>query len=255
MLPWRWLRDGPARAAWNMGIDEALLASAATGGPPTLRFYTWHGPALSLGRAQALAPERLRACEACGIEVVRRTTGGRAVLHGSDLTYSVAAPAGLLPADLVQCYALLAAGVVAGLCALGVEARCVVRHAGSAAADFDCFAHAGAGEIVAGRAKLCGSAQRRVRSALLQHGSLRLRPDPRWLSEAAGIDASASTSLAELGCEAAPREIADALAQGLAGVLGARLVPGELEPGERRAAANRPTEPPRASVLPPQGPL
>src|SRR3990172_7110968 len=161
-----------------MGVDEAVLASGARGGPPALGFYAWQRPTLSLGFAQTLAGERRAACAARGVEVVRRSTGGGAVLHGSDLTYSVTAPATDLPGDVVACYALLAAGLVEGLRTLGVEARCVARGAQTARADFDCFARAGAGEIVAAGAKLCGSAQRRGRGGLLQHGSLRLRPDP-----------------------------------------------------------------------------
>jgi lipoate-protein ligase A len=238
-----------------MGVDEALLASVARGGPPTLRFYAWQRPTLSLGFAQTLGSARRAACAAAGVEVVRRSTGGGAVLHGSDLTYSVAAPSDVLPGELVACYALLAAGLVEGLRGLGVEARCAARGARAARAHFDCFASAGAGEIVAGRAKLCGSAQRRVRGAVLQHGSLRLRPDPPGACDAAGVDAGAATSLAELGCAAVPGEVAEALAGALARAVGARLEPGELEPGERRMAANRPAEPVRAMVLPPQGPL
>lgn len=255
MRAWRWLRDGPGPGAWNMGVDEALLASVGRGGPPALRFYAWQRPTLSLGFAQSLDAGRRAACAAAGVEVVRRSTGGGAVLHGCDLTYAVAAPDHALPGDLVACYALLAAGLVEGLRALGVEARCVGRGARGARGEFDCFASAGAGEIVAGGAKLCGSAQRRVRGALLQHGSLRLRPDPPAASAAAGIDPGAATSLAELGCSAAPGEVAEALADALARAVGARLEPGGLEPGERRTAANRLAEPLRAMLLPPQGPL
>jgi lipoate-protein ligase A len=238
-----------------MGVDEALLGAVARGGPPALRVYAWERPTLSLGLAQTLAPERRRACGSAGVEIVRRSTGGGAVLHGSDLTYSVAVPAGLLPRDPVACYALLAEGLVAGLRALGVEARCVLRDARSTRREFDCFASAGAGEIVARGAKLCGSAQRRVRGALLQHGSLRLRPDPDFAREAAGIHARASTSLAELGCAAAPDEVGDALARGLAGAIGARLEPGALGPDELRAASQRPAEPARKPVPSPQGVL
>jgi lipoate-protein ligase A len=252
---WRWLRDGPAPGAWNMGVDEALLAALGRGAPPTLRCYAWQRPTVSLGWAQELGADRRQACAARGVDVVRRTTGGGAVLHGSDLGYSVAAPAELLPSDLVECYALLARGVVAGLRALGVEARCVLREGRAARHGFDCFASAGAGEIVAGGAKLCGSAQRRTRRAVLQHGSLRLRADPGFVREAAGIDAGSATSLAELGCGASFGAVAEAVARGLGEVLGASLEPGELDPLERSAAAKRPAEPARGALLPPQGPL
>ena len=97
---WRLLLDGPGDGPWNMAVDEALLRSAQRGAPPTLRFYSWDGAWLSLGFAQPLDAARRAACRAAGVGIVRRATGGRAVLHGSDLTYAVAAPVAALPAGL-----------------------------------------------------------------------------------------------------------------------------------------------------------
>jgi lipoate-protein ligase A len=80
-----------------MGFDEAMLRTAASDGIATLRLYTWDGPWLSLGYAQRrIEAERMAACEQAGVGIVRRTTGGRAVLHGNDLTYSLAAPEAML---------------------------------------------------------------------------------------------------------------------------------------------------------------
>ena len=90
---WRLLDHGPGSPRWNMAVDEVLRRShAETGGPPTLRFYQWSQPTLSLGAGQKL-PEQLslERLHSLGLAVVRRPTGGRAVLHGGDLTYCVVA--------------------------------------------------------------------------------------------------------------------------------------------------------------------
>jgi lipoate-protein ligase A len=75
-----------------MDADVALLDEVAAGAPPALRLYTWTRPALSIGRFQSDADVDCEACDAHGVEVVRRPTGGRALLHGADLTYAVAMP-------------------------------------------------------------------------------------------------------------------------------------------------------------------
>jgi lipoate-protein ligase A len=241
---WRLLDDGVAGGRWNMAVDEALLAAAARGGPPTLRLYAWDGPWLSLGLGQALAPARAAACAAAGVRIVRRATGGRAVLHGADLTYAVAAPAGALPEGLRASYAQVAEALVAALAFLGLAAsRAPAPQAPPAASGrpFDCFARAGIEEIcVAGR-KLVGSAQRRGRGAVLQHGSLRLAADPPGARRAAGLRATGSTSLAELGCTASPREVRRALVAAFERVLG-RLEPAPLAPWERALACSRALE-------------
>lgn len=243
MATWRLLRHGPGTGAWNMGVDEALLATARRG-QPSLRLYTWEGPWLSLGYAQALDPARRIACAQAGVGVVRRATGGRAVLHGCDLTYAVAAPVGLVGGDVLESSARIGRGLLAGLRELGVEAVCVEPAAGPGrGAGFDCFATPGAHEILSGGLKLCGSAQRRRGGVLLQHGSLRLCAEPPAVRRAAGLEEGRSTSLAELGLDVSPGAVGDGLLDGLARALGARLQPGELSPEEIRAAQVRPDPP------------
>jgi lipoate-protein ligase A len=239
-MRWRLLVDPrPATGWWNMAVDEVLLAGAAAGGPPTLRLYRWRGPWLSLGYGQVPSPDRLRACRAAGVGVVRRATGGRAVLHGADLTYAVAAPAHLLPDGLEPTYRALSEVLRRALRALGVEAE---RAAAARPPDaFDCFAAPAAEELCVGGRKLVGSAQRRVGGptggAVLQHGSIRLAPDPPRARAAAGLGAGA-TSLAELGV-ADRAALARALPRALASRLGATLAPGRLSGAERRAALRR----------------
>src|SRR6266446_9184337 len=97
---WRLLVDAPAGGAWNMAVDEVLLDGVAAGStPPTLRFYEWAPPCLSLGYFQAFEVVDVAGCRSLGVDVVRRPTGGRAILHDRELTYSVALPLSLLGND------------------------------------------------------------------------------------------------------------------------------------------------------------
>lgn len=251
---WRLLLDPPGHGPWNMAVDEALLASSQTGGPPTLRLYTWSGPWLSVGYAQPLSFERAEACRRAGIGVVRRITGGRAVLHGADLTYAVAAPQASLPPGLQASYALVARALLRALATLGVCAQVATRPAGTrAAAVFDCFAQPGADEICAGGRKLAGSAQRRALGAVLQHGSLRLAADPPAIAETAGSVPAAATSLDELGVIASEAAVRAAIIAGFAAEVGVQLEPEALGACERalamtraRAHREKPWDPPPA---------
>lgn len=240
---WRDLgASGPASGWWNMALDEVLLASAAREGVASFRLYRWRGPWLSLGYAQPFDVGTAAAWRAAGVTVVRRATGGRAVLHGADLTYAVAAPESLLPPGLEGAYRLLSDALLDALRAVGIAAEPAPRARAPSPADgFDCFAAAATDEIcVAGR-KLAGSAQRRAAGALLQHGSIRLAPDPAAAARLVQVGAGA-TSLAELGV--APRAGRAAIEQALPRALAARLGRDPLPRGalcedERRAARAR----------------
>ena len=237
---WRLLLHGAAVGPWNMGVDEALLASVIAGGPPTLRFYTWDGPWLSLGYAQRTGPGRLAACAETGVGVVRRATGGRAVLHGGDLTYALAAPTALLPDGLHASYRLVAGALLAALRSLGVEAeRSGLEAPGPNRGAFDCFERAAPEEVCAAGRKLAGSAQRRTGAGVLQHGSLRVVPDPPGAGRAARVDGGVATSLRELGIDASVEAVRDRCIQAFAEALGARFQRGSLGPSERRWAALR----------------
>src|SRR3989454_2439875 len=121
---WRLLVDAPAGGAWNMAVDEVLLDGVAAGTtPPTLRFYEWTPPCLSLGYFQPFDVVDLDGCRALGVEVVRRPTGGRAILHDRELTYSVALPAPLLGHDagILPSYRRLSLALQAGLRRLGIN--------------------------------------------------------------------------------------------------------------------------------------
>lgn len=243
---WRLILDGAGSGPWNMGVDEALLCSAIESGRATFRLYGWEGSWLSLGYAQSWSDEEAEHCASAGVGVVRRCTGGRAVLHGSDLTYSVAAPESMLPEGLRPTYELLARALLAGLRGLGIEATCRGRPPSRrqpGPAGFDCFAQAATDELCVGDQKLVGSAQRRVSGAVLQHGSLRCLPDPGLARQATGLGAVGATSLAELGHAPTPAKLREALVAAFSSVLEVRLEPSALTPVETELAKTRGNEP------------
>lgn len=176
---WRLLVDPPASGEWNMAVDEALLLDCAESGP-TLRLYTWDTPTVSLGYRQERLGwlDRAQGRRGRGVPVVRRVTGGGAVLHGGDLTYAVVAPTGCpdVPADLHGSYLWIRSVLLRGLHELGLDAA-PARPTPRAEREGVCFAGRTGLEIELERAKVVGSAQRRFAGAFLQHGSIRLRDD------------------------------------------------------------------------------
>lgn len=163
--------------AWQMAIDAWLLEA----GQPALRFYRWARPCLSLGRHQRrLRPAWLELANAGALELVRRPSGGQAVLHGGDLTYALIWPDA--PADRRQAYRLACGWLQQAFAELDLPLRFGDQPAGLAAAS--CFATSTAADLVhaAGGAaaegcKRIGSAQLWRRGSLLQHGSIQLQPE------------------------------------------------------------------------------
>jgi lipoate-protein ligase A len=192
--PWRLLLDGPDDGPWNMGVDEALLDSYADEDPPgspTLRLYGWDPPTLSLGSRQpaegAHDPRYLRSE---GIALVRRPTGGRAVLHEYERTYAVAGSSrkGFFPAGVTDTYRCIAEALLAGLRGLGVPAVMEGERSehSAPAGPAPCFDRPSDYEITVSNLKLVGSAQVRRGGAFVQHGSILIRAVPERLARAAG---------------------------------------------------------------------
>jgi lipoate-protein ligase A len=251
---WRLIIDPyPRTGAWNMAIDEAIMDAVAAGEAlPTLRFYQWEPPCLSLGKRQPLDGVDLARCRRDGVDVVRRATGGWAILHTDELTYSVAA----LPDDprasgpILDAYRKLSAGLVDGLRRLGVPAEMSPVHPyGVHNVSAACFEVPSAYEIVAGDRKVIGSAQTRPAGRVLQHGSLPLHGDIArvaaylWYeSEEERIRlrehlAERATTLSEgLGRPVSFAEAAEALRDGFAAALDLDLQPGDLTAKELAAA-------------------
>ncbi|MBI5017896.1 MAG: lipoate--protein ligase family protein [Deltaproteobacteria bacterium] len=243
MKAWRILSLDTLEASLHMAVDEALLRLHAQGkSPPTVRFYQWAPPAISLGRFQSFDGVNVEACRRLGLSVVRRSTGGRAVLHQGDLTYSVVAgTADGVPATLAASYRRLGEGLIEGLRLLGVDAE-PGREATGTVGLVVCFLRSAGGDLTHRGRKFVGSAQTWRGESLLQHGSVLLAPQAEVWAELLGAAASESlrarltsrtTSIGEiLGRPVEAGEVAQALARGLERVLGIRLEPGALTPEE-----------------------
>jgi len=228
---WRYMDSGPLPGSGNMALDQALLEAHARGDtPPTLRVYSWRPPAVSLGRFQrSESSVDLHACQVLGVDVVRRPTGGRAILHTTEeVTFSlVVSTARLGTTGVMDSYRSLAAGILAALRSLGLEARLAERSSPSssriAATDPACFAVKARCDLVVGSAKLVGSAQVHSSGAVLQQNSLplHLRPEDWRQVFLRSPDPPGATGLsAAAGREVSYQEVAAALRAGFAAAFG-----------------------------------
>ncbi len=262
MSVWRFIDTGLGNGASNMAVDEALLKGAAAGTtPPTVRVFGWDPPTVSTGHSQTVLRELdLAACERAGVGIVRRPTGGRAVLHAGELTYSVVAPVGTEPLgeSIMETYLAISRALLAALSALGVRADLEQVAAPARARDEEaappCFASAGRYEVVVGGRKLVGSAQRRSGRAVLQHGSLLIDgthagiadllrlPEPR--RETVRRTLFEKTANLEELLKRRPdfREVASAVAEGFERAWGVRLEPGSLTAHEEESALSLATD-------------
>ncbi len=178
---WRLVKTPPASGAWNMAVDEAILEAVGRGAsPPTLRLYAWDPPCLSLGYAQSIADVDRSRLAAHGWHLVRRPTGGRAILHADELTYSVIGShrEPLLAGGVLQSYRRIAQALLDALHRLGVPAQANSQAtAENPTAAAVCFEAPSNYEITVQGKKVIGSAQARRKDGILQHGTLPLRGD------------------------------------------------------------------------------
>ena len=250
MRTWRFLNTGASTAPLNMAIDEAILAAHANDKClPTLRIYQWSPAAISLGYFQRRHGIDLAACRRFGIDVIRRSTGGRAVLHFGDLTYSVVAGTNDgMPSSVTAAYRLICEGLLAAFRALGFEAELRSLSAKSPRSDI-CFLTSTAGDILHEGRKFVGSAQTWYGSSMLQHGSIILEPYfELWLSLQAGSRVRSiayqetlkhkMTSVKEiLGRVPETDEIAATIRNGMTQVLGIEFRQDELSSDELALAS------------------
>lgn len=172
----RLVLDDAHTGAWNMAVDEALLESAARGQTATLRFYRWSEPTLSLGYFQRCS-ERRQHTPSIDCALIRRSSGGGAIMHDQELTYSFTSPiADRIAADVEKLYHDVHGSLVEALGKLGIPAK--MRKPAKQSLDgpepFLCFQRCAEGDVILEGHKIAGSAQRRRRLAVLQHGSLLL---------------------------------------------------------------------------------
>ena len=245
---WRLLNTGHLDGAMNMAIDEAIgRAVQASLVLPTLRFFGWNPACLSIGQAQPGAEVDRAACRTLGVEVVRRPTGGRAILHIDELTYSVIAPntEPRVVGSIVDSYRRLSEGLLRGLMLMGVPRPAAVqlrqeqREVGPV-----CFEAPSNYEIVFDGKKLVGSAQMRKPGVVLQHGTLPLHGDIARISHCLvaksdpdRVRQRATTVEAAIGRMIAFDDAARFMAQGLAETLDLDLHVGALIDQERAWAA------------------
>jgi len=163
-MKWRILGLETHDAYFNMALDEAVSGAIRTGASsPTIRFYTWEPNAVSIGYFQSIRDEvNLEVCRELGVDCVRRWTGGGAVYHDfeGEITYSVIAPVGIFPKNIIESYALICGWIVKGLKVLGIEAEFRPIN-----------------DILVKNKKISGSAQTRRGGILLQHGTLLYKLD------------------------------------------------------------------------------
>ena len=246
--PWRVIRHDKANGPWNMAVDETIAQAVGHGeAPPTLRFYTWNPHAVSWGYLQRVpGGVDLEACRRHGIDLVRRITGGRAVLHAHELTYSVAIPSwhpwGSL--SVVELFAQISAGLIAGLERLGIAGSLGGSPvaAGHESETGACFLQQQRPAILVRGRKLIGSAQRRWERSLLQHGSILLEFDshlhqavfPAWPRNNPARGVTCLRTI--LGKVMRTGELMAILGSAWCEAFGVSGILGDLTPGERHVA-------------------
>ncbi len=245
---WRLIITEAAPGSWNMAVDETIALLSARGAtPPTLRFYRWSPPTVSLGRHQPVDEIDLEEVRRRGWGVVRRPTGGRAILHTDELTYSIAGPVDhpILQGPVLDVYSRLSEGLLLGLQRLGLEAVKAPSSARARDVSAACFEVPSAYEISVHGKKIIGSAQRRASGFVLQHGSLPLIGDVTRLVEVMSfadegarqafrthLAGRATTLEAALGRRVSFWEAATAIVDGLNSALDLDFEEAELTPEE-----------------------
>ncbi len=254
---WRIIITPATHGAWNMAADEAILEHIGRGiALPTLRLYSWEPACLSLGHAQPYSDIDQQRLQSRGWEMVRRPTGGRAILHTDELTYSVIGPVDhpLLAGSILESYNRLACALLRAARSLGLDAQSSLLSAelqGSKQGSVNpvCFEVPSAYEITVAGKKLIGSAQARRKEGVLQHGSLPLTGDLRRITEglvfedeaarqqaAERLLARATTVESVLGRAVSWDEAAKAFVGGFRTELHMDLQEGELSESEQRRA-------------------
>ncbi len=252
----RLLSHGPMKGRYNMAVDEAIQNACRRGEvKPTLRFYQWKPACLSLGRFQDVAREvNPQGLASLGADLVRRPTGGKAVFHDDELTYSIVIPEDEIPGTILETYQELSRALVAGIRSLGIPAQLAALEHGVTARDprfrqAACFSAPSWYEIVASGKKITGSAQVRRGGIILQHGSIPFNMNWRKLvtclktssdQHAMRVESMLSRKSAGLaqirGSGVSRRELESALASAFGAVFNWDLEEGILSPNEIREA-------------------
>ncbi len=200
MRQWRLIYDSPMTGAANMAVDEAILNAVSQGrSAPTLRLYGWQPPCLSLGYGQRADEVDHQRLAALGWAIVRRPTGGRAILHTDELTYSVSLPVDhpLAARGVIESYRQISAALLVALRALGADSS-AEPHPSSPDAGAVCFEEPSHYEITVKGRKLVGSAQVRRKDGILQHGTLPLYGDLARICDVLRYESDAARAQAKV---------------------------------------------------------
>jgi lipoyl(octanoyl) transferase len=220
----------PASGAWNMAVDETLLESVVAGGPCTVRWYGWDQATLSIGYFQTLDDVR-RDPRFANLPVVRRLTGGGAIVHHHELTYSCTVPAGhALAGQGRQLYLAVHERIIQVLARFGFMATLRGIADARLGKEFLCFGRGDDFDVVMEGRKVLGSAQRRRKGAILQHGSLLLRRSER-AAEFPGIFDCAGHAVPE-------SDLLEPLAQAVRGLFSTSVKMERLSTDEHARAAD-----------------
>lgn len=263
-MEWRLIKDSYHTGFMNMAIDEAIMIAHREGlVPPTIRFYQWSPPAVSLGYFQDLKKEiNVEACQDLGIDIVRRPTGGKAVLHDKELTYSfiIKESHPLVNDSILETYKKISGGIIRGLSYLGIKADLVPLReklkstpSGNEAkskiphSDIEsiCFSVPSQYEVQVKGKKIVGSAQVRKREIVLQHGSLLIELEKDKLFSVFNFPSAKIREKLKTGFKATSleeilkkkinfTELSEILPRGFEEEFGARLVEGKLTKQEEK---------------------
>jgi lipoate-protein ligase A len=240
----RLISQGPDNAYFNMALDEAIAEAVREKlSPPTLRFYQWNRPSISIGYFQRASDVNLDYCAKKGYPFVRRLTGGRAILHDEELTYSISSFTGssLFKDSLLETYTAISNALLHGLKLNGIEARISFRKKRSEHhKNPSCFKSMSYGEITVNKKKIIGSAQKRYKNGFLQHGSLLLgfKADElrRALRETGPDDVKHIGSIRECSSGITPDELLRSLKEAFEKELNVKLVSDVPAKAELKAA-------------------
>jgi lipoate---protein ligase len=226
----RLLLTGVRPAAENMAIDEAMMETVRSTGKPSLRFYSWFPSAISVGYFQGLQEEvDVLACKDAGVDIVRRVTGGGAVFHHKEITYSLILPDTMVPKGINESYALLCGAMVEAFRSLGLEAQFMPIN-----------------DIIVQGKKISGNAQTRKRGVVLQHGTILLDvdvdmmftllkvPQEKMKGKLIGEIKQRVTSLKTLGLEDVSK-VQNALQDAFQKQLGIEFLPSQLTDTEKQS--------------------
>jgi lipoyl(octanoyl) transferase len=250
MTIWRLIYTPPSTGAWNMAVDETILEHIHRGESiSTLRLYSWNPPCLSLGHAQSIKDVDMERLKSHGWDVVRRVTGGRAILHTDELTYSVTGSADepVLTGGVLESYNRLAQALLHAVKSLSVPVEMKEHEDGHTQQNLNpvCFEVPSTYEITVDGKKLIGSAQARKKEGVLQHGSLPLTGDLTRICDALVFEsesarqnakerllARATTIESVIGVGTTWETAAQAFVRGFEAELGIQFERGEMSPSE-----------------------